>query len=92
MITIYLLAAVGLTFIVTDSKICKPLREYVSNHASDKKWLRSVDSIINCPQCMGLYAGLLISLVGGGGYLLLPFASSFLCYFFGKIIQYINRH
>ncbi len=86
----YLLAAIGLTFIVTDSKICRELRESVSKKIKVNKFYKAIDSVINCPQCMGFWAGVVFAIPSG--LYVLPFASSGVCYLFSKIILYLNRH
>jgi hypothetical protein len=87
---ILILAAVGLTFIITDSKICKKYREWVSGRQSP--FWKYVSEIINCPQCCGVWAGLIMALLVGGLYITLPLATSFIAYFFNKVILYLNRH
>ena len=86
-----LLATIGLTFILTDSKMFKRFRESISLKAKDKKCLKKIDEVINCPQCLGFWVGLFFSFYVGG-LMILPFATSFVCYFFSKIIRYIDRH
>lgn len=83
-----LLAAIGLTFIVTDSKMFKKVRERVSA----RKNLRLIDEAINCPHCFGFWAGLIIATAMWGNFIELPLATSFCCYFFSKIIRYLDRH
>jgi hypothetical protein len=89
--TILILAAVGLTFIITDSKICKKYREWVSGKKDIPLW-NNVNEVINCPQCCGVWAGLIMALLVGGLYITLPLATSFIAYFFNKVILYLNRH
>jgi len=62
-----ILAGVGLTFVVTRSKIFKPLREWVT-----AKSLR-FGELVTCPQCFGVYAGMV-------SYLLVKFNLDILVY------------
>lgn len=82
-----LLAAIGLTFIVTDSKILKKLREWVS-----ARKIEFIDEVINCPHCFGVWAGLIIAVVKWSYFIELPLATSFCCYLFSTIIMYLKRH
>jgi len=46
-------AGVGCTFIITNSKLFKPVREWVT-----KKSLK-LGGMISCPQCFGVYGGMI---------------------------------
>lgn len=54
-----MIEAVGLTFIITSSKLFRPLREYVS--------AKSIffGEMLGCAQCMGVYVGFGMSFITG---------------------------
>jgi hypothetical protein len=82
-----LLAAVGLTFIITHSKLLINFRAWHS-----KKGLKFIDDIINCPQCLGLYVGLLFGFLDHWTATpLYAFAVSGICTIFNSIINAANR-
>jgi len=81
-----ILAALGLTFIITDSRIFMPLRNWLSLKAKKHKWLKWVDIVINCPQCFGLWAGLLIALVLNGNLVEVALGTSFLAFIVNKCL------
>lgn len=54
---IFILSSVGCTFIVTESYIFSPIREYIT------KKIPKLGYLLGCNQCMGMWVGMFISLI-----------------------------
>lgn len=78
-----LLPAVGCTFIITQSKLFRWLREWVSEKS--EFW----GEFVSCPMCMGTWVGLLFGLLYGHWYDC--FSVSFLSYSASVIIDRIKK-
>jgi len=81
-----LLAALGLTFIVTDSMIFMPFRNWFSSKAKKDKRLKWFDNVINCPQCFGFWAGLVLAFLFNGDVIQLALTTSFLSFVVNKCL------
>lgn len=55
--TFHLLAIVGLTHILVESEIFKPIRAYADKHAHPK-----IAYLLHCYQCSGFWVGFLVGL------------------------------
>ena len=53
---IYILASIGLTFIITRSYIFQNIREKIAINSE------ILGTLFSCPQCMGFWSGLLITI------------------------------
>lgn len=53
----FIFSTVGLTLILTNSKLFKPLREWV------KKKNKLLEYLTNCSQCTGIYSGIIVYLL-----------------------------
>lgn len=56
---ILILSGYGLTMIITKGNIFKTIRERITNYSL------KIGIFISCPQCVGLYCGVLLSLFYG---------------------------
>ena len=56
-----LLSGYGLTMVITKGNIFKTLRELITSYSM------KAGIFISCPQCVGLYCGVLLSLFYGEG-------------------------
>ena len=80
---IFILATLGLTFIINHSYIIKPIKDKIKN--------KSLTKLLNCSQCLGFYSGLLIQFIiilheqktlysSDLYYIIYGFIGSFVCY------------
>ena len=51
---IFLLATIGLTFIITQFHIFKSIRDFITNRSE------FFGKLFNCPACMGMWCGMII--------------------------------
>jgi len=73
----FLLSTIGLTIIVTQSKLFEPLRKGAGKIHSKLEYL------LNCPMCFGLWSGIIV-------YILQTHKVDFLLYgFMGSFISYL---
>jgi len=72
----FLLATIGLTFIVTQSKLFDPIRKFFG------KIHKKIEYLLNCPMCFGFWAGIICYELETHkiDFLLYGFISSFLSY------------
>lgn len=56
-----LLSGYGLTMIITKGNVFKTVREHITTYSM------KLGIFISCPQCVGLYCGVLLSLFCGEG-------------------------
>jgi len=54
---IFLLSTIGLTFIITQSYIFKPIRNYLTSVN------KSIGKLIHCSQCTGFYIGIILQFI-----------------------------
>ena len=72
----FLLATIGLTFIVTQSKLFEPIRAFFG------KIHNKLEYLLRCPMCFGFWAGIICYELKTHkiDLLLYGFISSFICY------------
>jgi len=84
----FLLAAVGLTAVIVESKIFRPIRDY----AERWPWLHS---LMTCYQCSGFWAGTVLYpfILGvNWGWVGAGFAASFLSVFSAALMNWIEAN
>lgn len=87
------IAIVGLTWIITESKIFKPFREYISKKNKSKKnvFINFLDSILNCSGCFGFWAALMVYFVRDIELIIYLLNGSILSIFALSLLKLINR-
>lgn len=86
---LFALAAIGFTFIMVDSSILEPVREFIKNHVPS-----SFYKVWECYQCMGFWTGMVAGLVflpiTFSAVIMYGFAGSFLSSFAAVYINYLE--
>jgi Na+/H+ antiporter NhaC len=81
---LFVMATCGFTYIMTDSNIMEPVRDWLEKQIPPKAF-----EVFTCHQCMGFWTGLICgwTLLGGtfAAAIMGGFASSFVSLFFGRV-------
>lgn len=100
MLLLFILACIGLTHILVDSRLFEPVRNWII-----EKKFEFLANILSCYQCCGVYSGFFLALICDplGGYaewgwfgyftqaFLWGFASSYLSMLAAALMNYLDR-